>query len=104
MAKITQNRQVALFPLRSFNQSQAGKRKKKGCRNICLMNRKICDSQSIIKSTNISYIWIREIIHMVVFYFMFESIQISGFVKKFWISVRNSRSNIIQTLLSGTGF
>ena len=29
MAKITQNRQVALFPLRSFDQSQAGKRKKK---------------------------------------------------------------------------
>ena len=40
MAKITQNKGIALFSLRSFNQSQAGK-KKKGCRNICLTKRKI---------------------------------------------------------------
>ena len=35
---------------------------------------------------------------------MFESIQISGFLKHFWNSVPNSKSNIRQTLLSGIGF
>ena len=39
MARITQNRHVALFSLWSFNQS--GTEKKKRCRNICLMKRKI---------------------------------------------------------------
>ena len=40
-ARITQNRQIALFSLWSFNQSETGKIKKKGCRNICLMKRKM---------------------------------------------------------------
>ena len=64
----------------------------------------VYDSQSIIKSTHISQIWIREIIEIVVFHLMLESIQISGFLNNFWNSVPNSRSNIRQTLLSGTGF
>ena len=41
MARITQNRRIGLFSLWSFNQSEAGKKKKKGCRNICLTKRKI---------------------------------------------------------------
>ena len=39
MARITQNRQIALFSLWSFNQSEAGKKTRR--RNICLMKRKI---------------------------------------------------------------
>ena len=39
MARITQNRRIALFSLWSFNQSEA--EKKKECRNICLTKRKI---------------------------------------------------------------
>ena len=38
MAIITQNRWIALFSLWSFNQSEAGKKRR---RNICLMERKI---------------------------------------------------------------
>ena len=54
------------------------------------------DSRSIIQST--------QVIQIVVFHLMFESIQISGFLNNFWNSVKNSRSNTRQTLLSGTGF
>ena len=38
MARITQNRRIGLFSLRSFNQSEAGKKK---WNNIYLMKRKI---------------------------------------------------------------
>ena len=38
MARITQNKRIALFSLWSFNQSESGKKR---CRNICLMERKI---------------------------------------------------------------
>ena len=42
MAKITQNRRMALFSTWSFNQSESGKKKeKKVYRNICLKKRKI---------------------------------------------------------------
>ena len=42
MAKITQNKRIALFSSWSFNQSESGKKKKKKvCRNICLKKRKI---------------------------------------------------------------
>ena len=39
MARVTKNRQIALFSLWSLNQIEAGK--KKGCRNICPTKRKI---------------------------------------------------------------
>ena len=39
MARITQSRQIALFSLQSFNQSEGGKEKE--CRNIYLTKRKI---------------------------------------------------------------
>ena len=54
MASITQNKRIALFSLWSFNQTEAGKRKKRS-RNICLMEKNILyDNQSMIKFTNIS--------------------------------------------------
>ena len=86
-----------LFSLSSFNKSQTGKKDEEK-KNI------LYDSQNIIKSTNMSKIWIREITPIVVFHHMFESIQVSGFLKNFWSSVPNSRSNVRQSLLSGTGF
>ena len=56
------------------------------------------------KSTNISKIIIREIIQIVVFHHMFESIQFSGFPQNFRNFVPNNRSNIRQVILSSTGF
>ena len=103
MARITQNRRITLFSLWPFNQSEARKKRMQKY----LFNKKkniLYDSQSIIKSTHISYIWIIEIIQIVVFHLVFGSIQISVFLNNFWNSVPNSRSNIRQTLLSGTGF
>ena len=96
MAKIAQNRQIALCSLWSFNQSEAGKKKQK---KIVFMRPK-----NIVKSTNVSQSWIREIIQIVFFHLMFESVQIFGFPQIFWNSVPKSRSNIKQTVLSGTVF
>ena len=54
MARITQNRPIALFSLWSFNQSKAGK-EKKDVEIFALQKEKILyDNQSIIKSTHIS--------------------------------------------------
>ena len=61
------------------------------------------DSQRIIKSTNISQTWIKEIIQIVVFHHVLASIQNFDF-QNFWNSVPNSRSNARQVILSGTGF
>ena len=80
-------------------------KKKKDIKHLFNEKRNILyDTQHIIKSTNISKIIIREIIQIVGFHHMFESIQFSGFPQNFRNFVPNNRSNIRQVILSGTGF
>ena len=76
IARITQNRRIALFTLWFFNQNEAGKKIYKYLFHERKNN--LYDSQSMIKPTNIFKIWVREIIQIVVFHLRFKSIQIFG--------------------------